>query len=58
MDIDPIQPLGSTQWTKIVRRRTRDDDPHARHGSHEDDEPEDEPLEEDEEGHQHIDIRV
>jgi hypothetical protein len=59
-DIDPIEPLGGTSWTRIVRRRTRDEDPHGRGDGTYEDEPEqqDEPLEEDDDGQPHIDIRV
>ena len=58
MDIEPVQPLGGSAWPKIVRRRTRDEDAQGRHGAFEDEEQQDEALEEDEEGNQHIDIRV
>ncbi len=60
MDIEPVQPLGSSQWTKIVRRHNRDEDARgSSHGAHEDEEaPDEEPLPEDEDGQPHIDIRV
>lgn len=59
MDIEPVQPLGSTQWTRIVRRHNRDEDAHGgRHGAHEDEEPQEEPLAEDDDGQPHIDVRV
>ena len=54
-----MQPLGSTRWTRLVRRRSREEDAQGRKdGAFEEEQPEDEPLDEDDEGHQHIDIRV
>jgi hypothetical protein len=59
MDIEPVQPLGSTPWTKIVRRHSREEDAQGRrHGAAEDEQAEEEPLEEDDEGNPHIDVRV
>ncbi len=57
-EIEPVQPLGGAAWPKIVRRRTRDEDAQSRHGAFEDEDEKDEPLDEDDEGQQHIDIRV
>ena len=59
MDIEPVQPLGSTPWTKIVRRHSRDEDAQGRrHGASEEEQHQDEPLEEDDDGLPHIDVRV
>ena len=58
MDIEPVQPLGSTPWTRIVRRHDRDEDAHGGHGRAHDDEPPEEPREEDGDGQPHIDVRV
>ena len=58
-DIDPIEPAQNAGWTRLVRRRQREDDDPGRHqSSREDDAESDEELPEDEDGHQHIDVRV
>jgi hypothetical protein len=58
-DIEPIRPADSTNWTKVVHRRRREDDEPARQDEAFEEEPgEDEDLPEDEDGHQHIDVRV
>jgi hypothetical protein len=58
MDIDPIEPAQNAGWTRIVRRRRDDDDAGRRHTAREDEAEPDEELPEDEDGHQHIDVRV
>jgi hypothetical protein len=57
-DIDPIGPVESPNWTKVVQRKRREEDePGRQHKAFEEELPDEEPPE-DEEGHQHIDIRV
>ncbi|HEX4521719.1 MAG TPA: hypothetical protein VH063_19245 [Gaiellaceae bacterium] len=59
MDIDPIEPAQNAGWTRIVRRREPGEDGASRHyDPPEDDAEPDEELTGDEDGHQHIDVRV
>jgi hypothetical protein len=59
MDIEPVQPAGSTSWARVVRRRSGDDDERGgRHGAHEDESEPEDTVHEDDEGQPHIDIRV
>jgi hypothetical protein len=57
-DIDRVEPTNRVTWPKLVGRRRREDEEPGRGHSDADELDADEQLEEDEEGHQHIDVRV
>ena len=58
-DIERIEPSAGASWPPLVERRRPDDDqPGQRHGHDEKEKPEEGEVSEDEDGHQHIDVRV